>query len=99
MSSCDCRSSASAIDGVAVAEADDGDARHEVEVLLAVHVPDLRAFAADEDDGQALAGLEEVLLFDFNPVCRSSFAQRTMFRAVALPSMRRGARALLGRRR
>ena len=55
-------------DGVSVAEAGDGDAADEVEVLLAVAVPDDGAFAAFEHDRKPFRRLQVVFVLDLDPV-------------------------------
>src|SRR4029453_6802677 len=52
----------------AVAEAHRRDARHEVEVLAAVQVPDASALPPHERDRQPLSSRQEVLLLQLDPV-------------------------------
>jgi hypothetical protein len=52
---------------VAVAKGRHGDARQEVDVFLAVHIPESRAFASDHSQGiTAVRTAEQVLFLGFD---------------------------------
>src|SRR6202046_10733 len=69
---------------MAVAEAADTDAAEEVEIVVAVFIAQVHAFAADEEDGVAFVGVkEQILLCSLNGL---QFAHATM---TSVPSLTR----------
>ena len=77
--------------GVRVAEDVHGEAADEVEVLVALRVPDARAFATFEDDGLPAVVLEDVLPFLGDPV-----GHRSIPSVAVRPPAGNGTRAMGG---